>query len=64
MDDEGAEARYRRLANHRDPVLREIGRQLQRAEIRPRDLLRAPEYRQVLERGLRRLHGYDRGLPG
>jgi hypothetical protein len=58
--DQDPEDRYRRLMDHRDPVLREIGGQLQRAEIRPRDLLRAPEYREVIERGLRRLRAYER----
>lgn len=49
-------ARYERLAASGDPLLREIGGQLGRGEIAPAALLAVPEYRQVIRRGLARLH--------
>ena len=55
---------YDALVEHTDPVVREIGQQLRNGEIRPRDLLRAPEYRPVLERGLSRLRAHDRPATG
>jgi len=53
------EHRYQRLLAHDDPVVREIGEQLRDGEVRPRDLLRDPEYRQVIQRGLARLRAPD-----
>ena len=46
---------YNRLAAQRDPLLREIGEQLRRGDVRPHELLREPAYRRVIERGLQHL---------
>jgi hypothetical protein len=43
------------LSRHRDPLVRELGLQLGRGLVTPRDVLRAPAYRSVLDEGLRRL---------
>jgi hypothetical protein len=50
---------YDALAEHPDPLLREIGRQLRRGEMTLLDVLRQPEYQRVLERGLRGLQQID-----
>jgi hypothetical protein len=47
--------RYERMARSGDPLLREIGSQLSRGQIRPAGLLAVPEYLQVIRRGLARL---------
>lgn len=50
---------YERMAASSDPVTREIGRQLRDGAMRVRDMWAVPEYRQVLERGLRNLESFD-----
>jgi hypothetical protein len=50
---------YERLAASEDPVTREIGEQLRDGAMRVRDLWAIPEYRQVLERGIRNLESLD-----
>jgi hypothetical protein len=47
------------LRESRDPLLREIGEQLERGAIVPRDLLIEPSYRQVVDNGLDRLARFD-----
>lgn len=39
------------LSRHSDPVLREIGRQLARGTVTPRELLSEPRYVEALQRG-------------
>jgi hypothetical protein len=47
--------RYDGLAGSSDPLLREIGVQLSRGEIRPGGLLDVPDYLRVVHNGLARL---------
>lgn len=49
----------RALRGSEDPLLREIGEQLERGTIAPRDLLTEPSYRQVVDNGLGRLARFD-----
>lgn len=50
---------YRELAEHDDPLLREIGIQLRDGLIRPHQLLTSPEYDAVVAELLERLRQVD-----
>jgi hypothetical protein len=50
---------YQALRESDDPLLREIGEQLDRGTIVPRDLLTEPSYRRVVDNGLDRLARFD-----
>jgi hypothetical protein len=50
---------YERMADSSDPLTREIGQQLRDGVLRPQDLLKDPEYRRFLDRGVERLHDLD-----
>jgi hypothetical protein len=50
---------YHELANHSDPLLREIGEQLCDGLVRPHQLLAIPAYAEVLDRGLENLRQLD-----
>jgi hypothetical protein len=47
------------MSRHRDPLVRELGLQLGRGLLVPRDVLRAPAYRGLIEEGLRHLRELD-----
>jgi hypothetical protein len=50
---------FERLAASDDPVAREMGQQLRDGTMRVRDMWAVPAYRQVLERGIRKLESFD-----
>jgi hypothetical protein len=50
---------YERMAASSDPLTREIGQQLRDGVLRPQDLLKDPEYRRFLDRGVERLRELD-----
>lgn len=50
---------YERMATSSDPLTREIGQQLRDGVLRPQDLLKEPEYRRFLDRGVERLRELD-----
>jgi hypothetical protein len=47
--------RYQRWTENSHPLLREIGEQLARGQIRPGDLLADPDYRELIQTGLTRI---------
>lgn len=49
----------KRLADHPDPLLREIGEALQSGRLQPRDIVRTPEYRATLHRAIARFTELD-----
>jgi hypothetical protein len=46
------QALYRLIAEHPDPLLREIGQQLRDGHLRPTEVLSTPQYREHLQAGL------------
>ncbi len=50
---------YAALAEQSDPLLREIGQQLRDGLMVPAELDRAPEYRDVLRRGVTAIYAFD-----
>jgi hypothetical protein len=44
--------RYERMTTSGDPMLREIGNQLNHGQVTPAGLLAVPEYRDVIRRGV------------
>jgi rubrerythrin len=50
--DKRRRALFDMLANHKDPMWREIGQQLKNGQMKPTDLLTTPAYRQHLLEGL------------
>jgi hypothetical protein len=50
---------YERMAASEDPITREMGMQLRDGTVRVREMWAVPEYRRVLERGIRNLESFD-----